>query len=54
MTKLRLLTYVLGGIAGVAAALIPLAAVPLTAVSAGLIGLATRWPQDAPPNPPSS
>lgn len=57
MTKTRLATYALGAATIVAAFLVPLpdeARMALVAAGMGLLGLATRWPQDQPPPPPVS
>lgn len=52
MTKLRLFTYLAGGALAAAGFLIPGAQAVLLPAGIGLLGLATRWPQDtAPPKP---
>ncbi len=49
MTWLRLVTYVAGGALSVAGFLVPGAQAVLLPAGVGLVGLATRWPEDHPP-----
>lgn len=49
MTKMRLFTYLAGGALAAAGLLIPGAQAVLLPAGVGLLGLATRWPQDSAP-----
>lgn len=54
MTKMRLLTYLAGGALAVAGFLIPGAQAVLLPAGVGLLGYATRWPQDSAPAKPEA
>lgn len=53
MTKIRLATYLLGAAVTVAAFLVPAAQAVLLPTGLALLGLATRWPEDRPPEAPA-